>query len=203
MMRSSMLAPRTIRRSWCNHQCRPDVWYGGNDVTIDAGLTYHPAVMIRPSTLVWHTIRRWRCIHRCRLSVPSDDDYVPIIIGTVCQPTVMMDLSTPDRHTIRLWCREHQRRTGIPSGYDDENINASPTYHPPVMKVLAHEVSVPFDGNEGQHHYDKTTQFIQAQVRLSPFNMLTRTYFHLYKPGSPPSVAKVLGKSTSQPRSHD
>ena len=33
--------------------------------------------------------------------------------------------------------------------------------------------------------------------------MLTHTYFHLYKSGSPPSVMKDLGKSTSQPRSHD
>ena len=29
------------------------------------------------------------------------------------------------------------------------------------------------------------------------------TYFHLYKPNSPPSVTKDLGKSTSQPRSHN
>jgi hypothetical protein len=41
------------------------------------------------------------------------------------------------------------------------------------------------------------------QVRLSPLNTLTRVYFHLYKSGSPPSVTKDLGKSTSQPRSHD
>ena len=33
--------------------------------------------------------------------------------------------------------------------------------------------------------------------------MLTRIYFHLYKPGSPPSVTKDPDKSTSQPRSHD
>jgi hypothetical protein len=50
------------------------------------------------------------------------------------------------------------------------------------------------------HVCDRTTQFIQAQVRLSLFNTLTRTYFHLYKPGGPPSVTKDLGKSTSQPR---
>ena len=36
-----------------------------------------------------------------------------------------------------------------------------------------------------------------------PANTLTRAYFHLYKPGSPPSVTKDLGKSTSQPRSRD
>jgi hypothetical protein len=47
---------------------------------------------------------------------------------------------------------------------------------------------------------DRTTQFIQVQVRLSPFNRLTRTYSHLYKPDSPPSVTKDLGKLTSQPR---
>jgi hypothetical protein len=40
----------------------------------------------------------------------------------------------------------------------------------------------------------ETTQFIQVQVRLSPSNMLTRTYFHSYKPGSPPSVMTDLGK---------
>ena len=36
-----------------------------------------------------------------------------------------------------------------------------------------------------------------------PANVLTRAYFHLYKPGSLPSVLKDLGKSTSQPRSRD
>jgi hypothetical protein len=51
--------------------------------------------------------------------------------------------------------------------------------------------------------YERTTQFIQVQVRRSPFNTLTRIYFQLYKPGSSPSVTKDLGKSTSQPRSHD
>jgi hypothetical protein len=50
---------------------------------------------------------------------------------------------------------------------------------------------------------ERTAQFIQVRVQLSPFNMLTRTYFHLYRPGSPPSVTKDLGKSTSQPRSHN
>jgi hypothetical protein len=34
----------------------------------------------------------------------------------------------------------------------------------------------------------------------SVFNTLTRTYFHLYKPGSPPSVIKDLGKFISQLR---
>ena len=53
------------------------------------------------------------------------------------------------------------------------------------------------------HHYDRTAQFIQDQVRLSPLNTLTRAYSHLYKPGSPPSVTQDLGKSTSQPRSCD
>ena len=36
-----------------------------------------------------------------------------------------------------------------------------------------------------------------------PANTLTHAYFHLYKHGSPPSVPKDLGKSTSQPRSRD
>ena len=36
-----------------------------------------------------------------------------------------------------------------------------------------------------------------------PFNTLACAYFHLYKPGSPLSVTKDLGKSTSQPRSRD
>ena len=62
-------------------------------------------------------------------------------------------------------------------------------------------------GGSGSHgndnECDRTAQFIQDQVRLSPFNTLTRTYFHLYKPSSPSSVTKDLGKSTSQPRSHD
>ena len=52
------------------------------------------------------------------------------------------------------------------------------------------------DGYWGDH-YDRTAQFIQDQVRLSLFRTLTRTYFHLYKPSSPPSVMKDLGKSTS------
>ena len=34
-------------------------------------------------------------------------------------------------------------------------------------------------------------------------DMVTRTYIHLYKPGSPSSVTKDLDKSTSQPRSRD
>ena len=38
---------------------------------------------------------------------------------------------------------------------------------------------------------DRTVQFIQDQVRLSPLNTLTRAYSHLYKPGSPPSVRKT------------
>ena len=50
---------------------------------------------------------------------------------------------------------------------------------------------------------DRTAQFIQDQVWLSPLNTLTRAYSHLYKPGSPPSVTQDLGKSTSQPRSRD
>ena len=52
-------------------------------------------------------------------------------------------------------------------------------------------------------HYDRTIQFIQDQVWLSPLNTLTCAYFYLYKSGSPSSVMKDLGKSTSQPRSHD
>ena len=44
---------------------------------------------------------------------------------------------------------------------------------------------------------DRTAQFIEDQVRLSPLNTLTRAYFHLYKPGSPPIVTKDLSKSTS------
>jgi hypothetical protein len=36
---------------------------------------------------------------------------------------------------------------------------------------------------------------------MPPLNTLTRAYFHLYKPGSLPSITKDLGKSTSQPRS--
>ena len=44
---------------------------------------------------------------------------------------------------------------------------------------------------------DRTAQFIQGQVWLSPFNMLMCAHFHLYKPGSPPSVTKDLGKLTS------
>ena len=55
----------------------------------------------------------------------------------------------------------------------------------------------------GARDCDKTTQFIQDQVRLSPLNTLTRAYSHLYKLGSPPSVTQDLGKSTSQPRSRD
>jgi hypothetical protein len=48
---------------------------------------------------------------------------------------------------------------------------------------------------------DRTAQFIQVQAQRFPFNMLMRTY--LYKPGSPLSVTKDLGKLTSQPRSPD
>ena len=63
--------------------------------------------------------------------------------------------------------------------------------------------SVEHDCSYTCYTYDRTAQFIQDQVWLSPFNTLTRTYFHLYKLGSPPSITKDLGKSTSQPRSHD
>ena len=62
-----------------------------------------------------------------------------------------------------------------------------------------HDESIP----EAWEHCDRTAQFIQAQARLPPLNMLARTHLHLYKPGSPSSVMKDLGKSTSQPRSHD
>ena len=51
--------------------------------------------------------------------------------------------------------------------------------------------------------YRRTAQFVQAQAWLPSLNSLARTHLHLYKPGSPLSVMKELGKSTSQPRSHD
>ena len=35
------------------------------------------------------------------------------------------------------------------------------------------------------------------------YHVDTHTHLHSYKPGSPPSVPKDLGKSTSQPRSRD
>jgi hypothetical protein len=47
---------------------------------------------------------------------------------------------------------------------------------------------------------DRTAQFIQDQVWLSPLNTLTCAYLHLYKSGSPLSTTKGLNKSTSQPR---
>jgi len=58
--------------------------------------------------------------------------------------------------------------------------------------VGTREAPVPLTGAQ----CDRTAQFIQVQVRLSPFNTLTRAYSHLYKPGSLASVTKDLGKST-------
>ena len=66
-----------------------------------------------------------------------------------------------------------------------------------LMQTFYHGVT------NNTHECDRTAQFIQDQVRLSPLNTLTRAYSHLYKPGSPPSVTQDLGKSTSQPRSRD
>jgi hypothetical protein len=36
-----------------------------------------------------------------------------------------------------------------------------------------------------------------------PAKHVDTRYFHLYKPGSPPSITNDLDKSTLQPRSHD
>jgi hypothetical protein len=150
------------------------------------------------------------CSRTTRTGATKRDRYANIFLGLVLKyylkriknKKIPLDLSLPDVVLLCLFC------SGIDINTDlclDVTVGGWFTHKTMTEQAdfLEHFIAKHTSSIIRTKPYDKTIQFLQVQVRLSPFNTLTRVYLHSYKPDSPPSVTKDLGKSTSQPRSHD